>query len=186
MEIKLQVVYAIVAVAVAIGALCSGVGFKKKKKLMTILGCACMICSAFIGGLSVYMQKNAASYEVGAYPDEEKHYLVTDIQKDGTVSYIDANDFTVKTAKVDLTKALISGRIPTIGLNNRYKKYFQVGNYKIWWDSYEDTMILSKYDAIQLGFIKATGAEDEKQFKIATSSEAIEELQKEQEASQSK
>ena len=180
MEIKLQVVYAIVAVALLLGLTCLGTGFKKKKKYMLLLGYVCALCCMCVGGLTFYMKNNGASYEVGAYPDEEKHSLVTDIKPDGTVSYIDATDFTIKETHVDLSKALISGRIPTVGINNRYKKYFQVGNVKVWWDSYEDTMILSKYDAIQLGFIEATGAEDEQQFQIATSSDAIEELQKEQ------
>ena len=177
MEIQLKVVVAIVVVALVLGVSCLGLGLKKKKHLMILLGALLAGVTVGVGGLAGVLYNSSTSYEVGAYPDEEKHYLVTEVKEDGTVSYIDPSDFTVKEAHVDLKKALISGRIPTIGLNNRYKKYFQVGNVKVWWDSYEDTMILSKYDAIQLGFIEATGAADEEQFKIATSSDAVEQLQ---------
>lgn len=115
------------------------------------------------------------SYELGAYPNEEKYYLGIEVTEDGKFTYINPSDFSTTTVDINIDDALIAGRINTIGFNNRYKKYSMLGPVKITWDEYEDMVMLSKFTAIQLGLMEATGAEDEQEFVIATG-EAAEEF----------
>lgn len=176
MEISINIVYAIVVVAVALLFI---LGLKLKINKQAKIGIYTLsICLLASLGLLAFASKKYASYELGAYPEQEHYKLAVSVEQDGKVQYIDPSDFTLKETTIDLSKAQIGGRITALGYNNKYKKYLDLGFCKLTWDSLEDVIMLSKYDAIQLGYIKATGAEDEKKFNIATSSEALEELQK--------
>lgn len=164
MEISRDLIGCIILI-VALGWF--GLIWKTKEKLLVIP----LILTIYCYTLMLILTNANAKYEMGYYPDEEHYKLGLDIDKEGNFKYIGDN-FTVKETKVDLSKAIISGRIDTIGFHNRYKKYVKVGGLKVYWDTYEDVFILSKYSAIQLGMWEATGAPDEEQFKIATGADA--------------
>lgn len=154
------------------------IGVKKKK--VKNYGLVALLVFAVLGVSGVFLLntvKRYGSYELGAYPDEEIYYLGIAVEEDGTFEYM-RKDFSTEKIHIDFDDALIAGRINTIGFNNRYKKYVNLGGYKIC-DSYEDMVMLSKFTAIQLGLIEAQGGEDEKEFKIATGSDA-EDMIKEQ------
>jgi hypothetical protein len=156
------------------------IGKKTKDKKKTTLGVLAIIPLGLVVtvliGLNVLCEKYA-SYEFGAYPDEEHYYLGLSIDEDGNMQYIVPPDFSIGETVVDVKHPIIAGRMDTVGFNNHYKKYLGLGNVEIWWDTYEDMFIMSKYTAIQFGLLEPTGAEDEKEFKIATSEDELQDLQ---------
>ena len=177
MEISLNALIEVFGLVIAvISAVMAHKCLRSKVKKSSLVAFALVIVAITFGAFGgvTYLNTNP-SYDLGAYPDEEKYYLGIEVTEDGKFTYINPNDFSTTTVDIDLDKALIAGRINTIGLNNRYKKYKMVGPLKITWDSYEDMVMLSKFTAIQLGLMEATGAEDEQEFVIATG-EAAEEF----------
>lgn len=163
-------VCALVTVCVYCALKCRTVGVKGLIPHLALVA----VLTVVIAGFNTWLQINP-SYELGAYPNEEHYYLGIEVTPEGQFTYLNT-DFTTSTAQIDINDALIAGRINTIGFNNRYKKYKMLGPVKVTWDSYEDMVMISKFTAIQLGLMEATGAEDEKEFVIATDSDAAQEL----------
>lgn len=173
MEINILYVYGLI---VALALIIEFVLFKKKKntisKILVILIFGVLGLGLFT--LTVFSSK----YNIDKYKDENHYYLGADVDKDGNFKYLDSKTFTFKTTKVDLSKAVIAKNISQIGFNNKYQKYIELGNIRLTWDVKQDTVILSKFHAIQLGLYEAKGDPDEQEFKIATSSEVLEQLEK--------
>ena len=175
MEISLSKLLFVMGIMGVMGLAWTYGTYKKKgtKGLVVPLTVALLIPTMAVA-ISTVVKLNP-SYELGAYPNEEKYYLGIEVTEDGKFTYINPSDFSTTTVDINIDDALIAGRINTIGLNNRYKKYSMLGPVKITWDEYEDMVMLSKFTAIQLGLMEATGAEDEQEFVIATG-EAAEEF----------
>lgn len=151
--------------------------YDRKYKIKALISLVISVVAFMLAGMIVYFAENFASYEFGAYPDEERYYLALNLDEEGNIEYIIPEDFSLEKTKVDINSAIIAGKIDTLGFNNHYKKYVDFGGIKVVWDTYEDIFIMSKYNAIRFGLMEATGAADEEKFDIATTPEEAEELQ---------
>ena len=115
MEINIKII------SVLIGVCCGlFIAYDKKFGLKRII-ITFIADIILVSGFVAYLISNP-SYELGAYPNEEHYYLGIEVTPEGDFTYLN-KDFTTETVKIDLDKALIAGRINTIGFNNRYKKY---------------------------------------------------------------
>lgn len=173
-------IYVYITICISIVAATTIAAIKSKNKFMrtTFVALFALGLIAAMPVAGTYLS-GGGTYKFGVHPDKEQFYLVVSVDKDGTVEYLNPDTFEIEKTSFDLSKAQIGKNIPLIGIDNTLRKAIQLPGIEVYWDTVESNLILSKYDAIQLGMLEPTGADDEKQFKIATSSEAIEELQNE-------
>lgn len=168
-------IFAFVGIIVAV-LLILAVLLRKNKMAVGVLVASCLVVSGAIW----YFAQNFASYDLDAHADQNHYFIGLEVTED-SFEYLKPN-FTTEVATYNLDDALVASNVDMIGFNNDYKKYLDLGGLRLTWETTEDVVILSKFRAIQFGLIEATGAEDEKEFKIATTPEELEELQKEMDA----
>mgnify|MGYP000841492676 FL=1 len=169
MEVSLQVFVGVAIVAFAILAIL----LRKSKLAVGVVALGLVLFS----GATWYFTQNFANYDLDAHADQNHYFIGLEVTED-TFEYLKP-DFTSEVASYNLDDALVASNVDMIGFDNQYKKYIDFGGLRVTWETTEDVVILSKFRAIKFGLIEATGAEDEKEFKIATTPEELEELQKE-------
>lgn len=169
MEVSLQVFVGVAIVAFAILAIL----LRKSKLAVGVVALGLVLFS----GATWYFTQNFANYDLDAHADQNHYFIGLEVTED-TFEYLKP-DFTSEVASYNLDDALVASNVDMIGFDNQYKKYIDLGGLRVTWETTEDVVILSKFRAIKFGLIEAIGAEDEKEFKIATTPEELEELQKE-------
>lgn len=169
MEVSLQVFVGVAIVAFAILAIL----LRKSKLAVGVVALGLVLFS----GATWYFTQNFANYDLDAHADQNHYFIGLEVTED-SFKYLKP-DFTTEVASYNLDDALVASNVDMIGFDNQYKKYIDLGSLRVTWETTEDVVILSKFRAIKFGLIEATGAEDEKEFKIATTPEELEELQKE-------
>lgn len=169
MEVSLQVFVGVAIVAFAILAIL----LRKSKLAVGVVALGLVLFS----GATWYFTQNFANYDLDAHADQNHYFIGLEVTED-SFEYLKP-DFTTEVASYNLDDALVASNVDMIGFDNQYKKYIDLGSLRVTWETTEDVVILSKFRAIKFGLIEATGAEDEKEFKIATTPEELEEFQKE-------